>query len=226
MKYILSLVLVLFSFSEIAHAEKYVLHANNDKNICGELLPKVNVSFGNDFNYSRIPFFNQIKWKKGSYVTDSENHEAEKETINILYSFFDINNDNKNELLIKKSVWFNSNVGDILLISNKINIDFSKKPYLSLSEVNNLNGFRPTQGWPYTKQGVGLASIFPFKKDNVSYIGINDVNLGNENLGDPDDNWRSLLIVKYIDEHFMYKLYNNEYKTSKLNVICEYKVKY
>jgi len=99
---------------------------------------------------------------------------------------FDVDNDGKDEILLKYLTSLRGEYGDLLWIirHGAEERDFAKVPYFSWEEFSRLEAIESTTPWPYESRGLFLMEITPFSLSGINYFSLKDNLFGNPSFLD------------------------------------------
>jgi len=126
-----------------------------------------------------------------------------------LFSRFDINNDGRDELVLKEYTSFSQMYYHNLLVFTDTSLDFTKNPEFTLAEYRKFRGLRTYPPWPYRidktliphknlkkyyKEStiIGVSDIEPFTYNDTYYVSIAEIS-------GTSPNWH--VVAKYTDEY-------------------------
>lgn len=212
------LVLVLFLLPSICLADEYVLVMSKEDNVCQHMLKLYNEDLRKygEVRYDEHEEFKAIKWEEKKYYTtypDGKKHYMDNGSV--LMSRFDINNDGKEEIVLKFTQFFKREFADNLYFFKSEYSHFFKDEFdvngLHLKAIGKM-GTMAFMGNTYALKGLpqiseivggkevklfyvmgGWFYVNPFVFKEASYIDMRD--------DDPPDSKKFLVILKYTKDN-------------------------
>lgn len=134
----------------ISHNEKkiYKLIESDDNKLCEKITSRLNKNIDKDRKSVGNLLANKIQdnWKHSYYylVVDGETHKRD-----ISYVIFDINNDGKEDFLVKEKIGIYGKIGEQILVLNETQFNQVFEKNISMSEYYSYPGILLTTEFPY-----------------------------------------------------------------------------
>jgi hypothetical protein len=139
----------------------------------------------------------------------------------VTYASFDIDNDGKDEVLIRYIAGLHGHMGELLWILRDPTGELGRSPDTALSDeqFSRLEAVESMTPWAYERHGLFLVELVPFKHNGTSYIALKDLF-----FGDPAFPERAFIIAKYSGERLGEGGFGHI--TDNINVLCKFKLRY
>ena len=197
-----------------AAAERFVVDESK-MGLCDSLVKRLNSGMS-VARALQAPGVKTPRWSPGR-MTFQTSPSSPKTTEAIEHATFDIDNDGRQEVLIKYITGFGG-YGDLLWILRRPReeIDFSSVPDFSWDEYARLDAVESTTPWPYESRGLFLVQITPFSFGGVRYLSLKDTHFGEASF--PDRTW---VIAKYAGRRLGPGGFGHD--TDDFETICSFK---